>query len=192
MARNQDGHKPDQPNRRDETIQFGSPDNRRRRLWAIIRALSEKNGGGADWNDVLDEAEERGIDRSWAHEEIKRRLRWEDIHLFDGDLYPHYKRRSHVELWYQAMRPESRNTDFTDLNTCLDDRGAVQRSLWRILNSHSGRRGARTDEVIDTAEQYGMDPFWVHEMLVFWNRRGDIKLSQASNRVELKQEDSTQ
>jgi len=190
MARNQDGSEPDQPNRQvNHNTAFGLPDNRRRLLWAIIRVISERNDGGAGWNDVLDEAEKRDMDRSWAHEEIKRRLRWEDAHLFDGNLHPHYKRRCHTDLWYRAMRSEFGNTDLTHLNTHLDNKGAVKRSLWRILSCHSGRREARIDEVLDTAEEYGMDSFWVHEMLVFWDSRGDITLSQADNRAELERED---
>jgi hypothetical protein len=189
MARNQDGHKPDRPNGRvDDCIVFGSND-RRRLLWAIIRILSEKSDGGADWNDVLDEAEKRGIDRFWAHEEIKRRLRWEDAHLFNGNLHPHYERRCHADLWYSVMRSESENMALTALNTCLDNKGAIQRSLWRILSQRSGRRGARIDEVMDTAEQYGMDPLWVHEMLVFWDGRDNLTLSQSDNRAELEREE---
>lgn len=190
MAPNQDGRKPARPDGRvDDTPAFGSPDDRRRLLWAIIRVLAERGGDGADWNDVLDEAEKRGIDRFWAHEEIKRRLRWDDVHLYDGDLHPHHARRIHADLWYSAMRSDSVDSELTALNTQLNNREAIQRSLWRVLSQHSGRRGARIDAVLDVAEQYGMDQFWVHEMLVFWDRRGDITVSLADKRAELDRED---
>lgn len=160
-------------------------------VWAIIRVLSERSDDGADWNDVLDEAEKRGIDRFWAHEEIRRRLRWEDLHLYKGNLHPHHKRRCHAGLWYRTMRSGSESVDLTAQNTRLDEMEAIQRSLWRILSQHGGRRGANVDNVSETAKEYGIDPLWVHEMLVLWDKRGHITLSQAYNRAELEREDWT-
>lgn len=190
MARNREGYEPNRLNRRvDHTTLFGHTENKRSLLWATIRALSERGEGGADWNDVLDEAEKRGIDRLWAHGEIKRRLRWGDVHLFNGNLHPHYTRRCHAGLWYSVMRSESGSADLTGLDTCLDNKEAIQRSLWRILSQHSGRHGARINEVFDAVEQYGMDRFWVYEMLVFWDGRDDITLSRDGNRAELERED---
>lgn len=101
MTQTPDGRKPDRQNRRidnqniaDDELRglsstFGSPDDPRRALWSILLDQYENSTDGADWNDVLDTAEEKEIDRSWAHEELIRRLHWNDAHLYHGNLYPH-------------------------------------------------------------------------------------------------------
>jgi hypothetical protein len=55
--------------------------------------------------------------------------------------------------------------------------------LWRILVRHTGHRGAKITEVLDAAEDHGIDRFWASEMLMFWLKRGEISKSWADNRV---------
>lgn len=103
MTNNPDGSKPERPSRRTDNqdepgdrrdahvTRFGVPDDPRRTFWTILVDEFRDSTDGADWNEVLDAAESNGIDRKWAHEEVKRRLRWGDVHLYQGNLYPHFK-----------------------------------------------------------------------------------------------------
>lgn len=72
----------------------------------------------------------------------------------------------------------------------VDD--SKSRRLWRILlaeadarhrNYDSALPGAKVTDVLDVAEECGIDRFWASETLMFWIERGDIRRSTAPNRV---------
>jgi len=71
----------------------------------------------------------------------------------------------------------------TPSNAPLEHEEALQWGLWRILVQHAGGCGAKVTEVIDAAEERGIDPFLASEMLMFWLGRGDIRKATAPNRI---------
>lgn len=170
-------------NQTDGISTFGSPDDRRRLLWVVLTSLHETSSEGADWNDVLDEAEKRGIDRTWAHEEIIRRLRWGDVHLFEGNLYPHHRRQDSPDLLCYVMQSGEELTALSEVDTRLNERMALEKSLWRIIAQNSGRQGVRVRTVTATAEQYEMDWIWAWEMMKFWISRGDLEKASSGDRI---------
>lgn len=164
---------------------FGSAADTRRLMWAVLSKVHETSDNGADWNEVLAEAEQRGINRQWTHEEIKRRLRWGDAHLHDGNIHPHNKKRFRAGLLYEVMESGSETVDTSSRNIEIGAQAAARWSLRRILHGCCRYGTARTEEVLSTAEEYGLDWMWAHEILTLWDERGDITFSQGGERVEL-------
>lgn len=67
--------------------------------------------------------------------------------------------------------------------TSFTHKETLRWSLWRIVVRQANRRGAKVTDVLDAAEDHGIDRFRAAETLMFWLDRGDIRKAAADNRI---------